>query len=300
MGTIGVTRKGERMTKVLIVGYGRAGKRHAKLLRQFMPTCQIVAVDPVDTDDDVKYADVVDALRDEKNIEIAVIATPPDDHLDSIDRCVSSGVKAIMCEKPLCGFGQLRRARTMQHLKNVCVAYNFRWHSELLRGLTAERNGKNEWIAFSDQYRPPLPKWGHLLDHFGHTADLLTLLAGNLLLHNVTHCTYVLNDGFKTSEVLMIDGHTTGGAPVIIMDIVRTQPVIKRAYIRGPIGELDFREPGDMFTKMWIAFLYAHARNVPFNLNIKEAMYAQELLEEAHLKEVRKEVEVLWNTPAVL
>lgn len=275
--------------KILIVGYGKAGQRHHNLINKLIDNCSVYAVDPVVP---VHYKTIEEALSDLKNIDIAVIASPPDSHLQDIEMCVNAKVKSILCEKPLCGFDQLKKARTMTELKNVMIAYNYRWHPNILSTLTSEvKSEHGKWEFFSDGWRPPLPKWGLLLDHFGHTADLLGILAPKTMIQSCTHIESILNDGYKSGEILIIYGKTIYNRDVSIIDCVRSETKSKRvAYINGPMGRIDLSDPKDMFERMWKSFLLTHRENVPFIVDIKSSLYAQELLEEAKSKLIKREI----------
>lgn len=275
----------------LIVGYGSAGKRHARLLKPLTPSMEITAVDPIVTGPDVQYGDIKDALSAKGYYQLAVIASPPDWHLTHIKMCLDAGVKAILCEKPLCGFGQIKEAKQLVSAP-VMVAYNYRFHPEIIRGLTLKRLYADQWVCLSDSYSAQLPEWGQLLDRLGHTFDSLSLLAGNLIVKKASWITSVLNDGCRTGEVIIVEGQTASGGGFRILDCVRKQPQDKKAYIAGPIGKLDMCGIGDMFEKMWASFFSTWHKKEPFSPNIKDALVAQSLLEETNRIIVKKEINV--------
>ena len=280
--------------KAIIIGYGSAGRRHAKLMRKFVPSVEIVAVDPVVIDPDVLYVNTGECLLKERRFDIAVIATPPNEHLTDIAMCVTAGTKAILCEKPLCGFGQLEQARLFVDLKNVAVALNYRWHPEIKRVLEKGIVKKDvEWVCYSDQQRTKWPAWTIELDHLTHTFDTLCVLAGGqLTIDSAQTLTQVLTDGYRNRQVIRVTGKTFDNNKFMIVDDVHRNEVKKTAWIIGPYGVMDFTKDVDtMFENMWASFLHSMSTDKPFAVNIKEALYSQTLLEEAHRIMVKTEVE---------
>ena len=115
--------------KILLIGYGSIGKRHAKNLMDLGIKPYILT----------KYPDNLDAifLRDieeikDVDIDFCIIATPTARHLDDLKRCLrlSNIPRKILIEKPLeCSY--LRGEK----VKNICkkygidifIAYNMRF-----------------------------------------------------------------------------------------------------------------------------------------------------------------------------
>ncbi len=277
--------------RVLIVGYGRAGRRHASTLRSLVPNISVVAADPFVTDDDVLFPNLDIALKGK--YDFAVICTPPDQHLDNIRMCLDKGIKAIMCEKPVCGLGQIKEAETLQDA-SVMIAHNYLFHQEFVRALAREKKSGKPWQFYSDQQRVNWPEWGLLLDHTSHTFSILNALAGTATIDSAIHLVHKADDGYTVGEAFWIQGRTANGTKVEIADCVRKHPVERKAWANGPCGYLDFSSVGDMFDKMWLSFLHTLVIRGKFAINIKEALPAQRLIEDTNRVLIRKETE--WGT----
>ncbi len=278
--------------KALIVGYGRAGRRHSVTLRKVSPNIQISIIDPYVMDKDVAFFDLEVALK--YKYDFAVICTPPDQHVKGIHACLDSGIKAIMCEKPVCGIGQIKEAEALQDAP-VMVSLNYRYHSELIGALTREKQPGKTWQFYSDQQRIEWPKWEIFLDHLGHTYDLLYILSGEgAIIDSAIQLVHKADDGYTVGEALWIQGRTANGTKVEIADCVRKHPVERKAWVNGPCGYLDFSNVGDMFDKMWLSFLHTLVIHGKFAINIKEALPAQRLIEDTNRILVRKDTP--WGT----
>ncbi len=277
--------------KALIVGYGRAGRRHAVTLRKVSPNIQISIIDPYVMDKDVAFFDLEMALK--YKYDFAVICTPPDRHIKGIHACLDSGIKAIMCEKPVCGIGQIKEAEKLQDAP-VMVSHNYLFHQELVRALARERKPGKTWQFYSDQQRVDWPEWGLLLDHLSHTYSILNALAGTATIDSAIQLIHKADDGYTVGEAFWIQGRTANGTKVEIADCVRKHPVERKAWANGPCGYLDFSSVGDMFDKMWLSFLHTLVTQGKFTINIKEALVAQCLIEDTNRVLIRKETE--WGT----
>jgi len=277
--------------KAVIVGYGSAGKRHARILRELVPYIDLVAVDPVVADSDVRYNTLDECLHCEKDFDIAIIATPPDQHLNGILVCKLRGVKAVLCEKPLCEIGQLGDAKILKDIKNVAVAYNYRFHFETKRSLIQDMKPGVEWVCYSEQQRKNWPKWGIFEDHCCHTLDLLCLISGgHLRVESAIDATQILSDGFRLRELIKISGRTGNNTRFTIIESVYKSETKRLAWIAGPTGYLDFtKNVEDMFVTQMKSFLYCFAQNKPFLPGITEAIHTQQLLEDTNRIMVRQE-----------
>jgi myo-inositol 2-dehydrogenase / D-chiro-inositol 1-dehydrogenase len=91
--------------KVAVIGVGRMGLLHAKLLRQMPEVKKLLIVDL----DDARAQTVADQLEGEavadpidaiERTDVAVIAVPPDAHANLVRAAVDRG-RPVLCEKPL-------------------------------------------------------------------------------------------------------------------------------------------------------------------------------------------------------
>ena len=151
--------------QILIVGFGRAGKRHAKLLNSMGVTTGIFDIHPINYDDidDIYgeyrppiYDDFLEAVRD-GIWNVAVIATPPSTHLHYIKGCLARDMW-VSCEKPLCGFGQIAEAQRILwnpdlDTDKVQTQHNYRYNPDLLEPDRTLVSGNHAWQFVSYQYR---------------------------------------------------------------------------------------------------------------------------------------------------
>ena len=277
--------------RALIVGYGRAGRRHAKILKSLISDIQIVVVDPFAVEDDASYMDIQSAFS--LKCDFAVICTPPDQHLADIRACLNADIKYIMCEKPVCGLEQLKEAEKMQDVP-VMIAYNYRYHSALELALKKEKQRGKTWQFYSDQQRVEWPSWGFLIDHLGHTFDILTALDEPACIESAIQLTHRADDGYKIGEALWVQGKTANGTKVEIADCVRKHFVQRAAWINGPFGYMDMSQPGKMFENMWISFLHSMVTRKRFAITIEDALPAQRMIEDTARVLVRKDTQ--WGT----
>jgi predicted dehydrogenase len=122
------------------------------------------------------------ALDSGSHFDLAVIATPPDLHLAQIRQCLDTDLP-VLCEKPLCGLGQLDQAKALlnhPHADKVMVAYNYRFHPKL-QGV---RRIPTYFTCWQDRV---LPEWGLLLDHCSHDLDILRQLCGEIEIKKAEH-----------------------------------------------------------------------------------------------------------------
>lgn len=264
---------------VIIVGYGSAGKRHELAARE--RHLSVVTVDP----DHSRHAlmfDYVHAFRAFKP-QMVVVATPPDSHLEVIEAALQV-TPYVLCEKPLCGHGQLGWAQAIideyPHQK-VNVAYNYRYH----RGLTEFLKGNHEFEQYSlvgIQHRKVKPRWGYLLDHVSHDVDIIRLMAkDNLMVVNSVHTTN--SDG----EEWNVYGEFGDGHAFYISDQIKNKPTERVAGVvcvgRGETGvfvELD-ADPM-MYEKMWDHFIAASDTDGEVDISMSDALVTQKILEKIY------------------
>tara|TARA_B100000674_G_scaffold484635_1_gene490284 strand:- start:16 stop:957 length:942 start_codon:yes stop_codon:yes gene_type:complete len=95
--------------KIILFGIGYWGKNHLRELSNNDKVTSLVVVDPFFesyTDLMNKYSDVKfyhsfsDALAENKNIDGAVIATPPSTHFEITKKCLKNGIH-VLVEKPM-------------------------------------------------------------------------------------------------------------------------------------------------------------------------------------------------------
>lgn len=260
------------MSLCLIIGYGRAGKRHAKHAEE--NGLEVITVDPVSFPADGRRfftslgAGLSIAARQES---IAVIATPPALHLSQLRACLDAGIPRVLVEKPLCDLGQLEEAKALPHDAPVMVAYNYAFHPAIVNAEFRPTQGWSAgWHLECEQHREETPEWGYLLDHVSHDLQILNRLAGPLRVLKAEH---------KTGEKLeqwSLQGLTGDGTFWSLSEIVAQYPVKRKARLYSPRGRLDLYRSEEMYAAMWHAFLAGER-----DPGLGESLAVQELLEEA-------------------
>jgi len=254
----------------LIVGAGRAGKRHAETLYNLGIACWLI-----DSDPSIKphSATLEEGLSHFKP-DFVVIATPPSIHLEQIEQCIEADVP-VLCEKPLCGIGQLERAKALPKDAKVAVAYNYRFHPTLNKAWELPNRLNFGWTCLSSQHRDSLPEWGIILDHLGHTFDMLLWLGGQISLFSA------VVEKTEESETVYVSGKLWH-KPLNIVDRVNFGPSDKTACIICPRGYIGIPPSEKMFESMWKNFLNnVEGVGLPYYPNVATSIRVQELLEEA-------------------
>lgn len=162
--------------EALVLGYGSAGKRHYKGLTRL--GYKVTACDPYKERawyPRVRFYDPEKALAS-RYWDLVVIASPPNQHLEQIKMACDQGLR-VLCEKPLCDFGQEQRAQEIvtRYQSQVMMAYNYRFHSAfwLMNARYFKHARQPTWQIVSRQQRKVWPEWGFVLDHLAHAVDML-------------------------------------------------------------------------------------------------------------------------------
>lgn len=246
-GIIPVPMKYKQDTKVLIIGNGRAGKRHAKHAKQL--GLEIITCDPYQPAD---YRNWFHALSVE-NITHAVIASPPKMHLSQITGCLRNKVK-VLCEKPLCDNGQLNTNtisvinELIQNQQPVMVAYNWLYNDAVIN-YKLDTTKHSYYHLYAEQARE-LPEWGLAYDHLGHDFSIMTKITGGIdCIKSVDH----IIDEKEELEAYHIEGLTTAGIKFIIDERVYSP---KRKIARFAKINNTLLYPDEyMFLNMWHNFM---------------------------------------------
>lgn len=270
------------MMRGLIVGFGRAGKRHSKLLGKLK--IDFVTIDPVEPSFSAfemydlalpvkHYSDFNVALSKSGAFDFAVICTPPALHLAQIRQCLDAGLP-VLCEKPLCGLGQLAEAEALLQYPNagkVMVGYNWRFHPEVIKLRNIPDDAGVKWTEFDFcQYRPSLPDWGLLLDHCSHDLDIFSFITKSI--PAIVEAEYSETQVYKIWEITLKNG--------FIREYVsndENEPrsgQIRTYYGNGSIGIMNLQPDPAMYTAMWEAFLSGQ-----YAPGLEEAIETQRLLE---------------------
>ena len=174
--------------KVLVIGYGSIGQRHARILSEL--ECSVAVVSSRKIDWNPRYACINDALED-FDPGYVVIANKTSEHGETLRKLGKAGFKGIvLVEKPL--FSKVENA-DVKGFKKVIVGYNLRFHPLILklrklltgkRILTAQTYvGKNlaAWrpgVDYRKSYSAFYDRGGGVLRDLSHELDYMNWLLG--------------------------------------------------------------------------------------------------------------------------
>lgn len=270
------------MLKGLIIGYGRAGQRHGRLLDD-------LGIDWVYCDPNIEQPpgtgriswEVITESVEAKQLRLfynfVVICTPPRFHLGHTKLFLEAGLP-VLCEKPLCDIGQLSEAeKLLEHPLSgqVMIAHNFRFHPALIQA----RGKVPQWMTcYQDR---ELPDWGLLLDHCSHDLDILRFLCGEVSIQSVRYYPTgsFAHDARRQMWEIMVKVH---GLPdwqqqtIRLRESVGTYPDRKAKLEYEDGAELDIDPGPAMFKAMWDSFLSGR-----YEPGLEEAIKTQRLLEDA-------------------
>jgi len=185
--------------KVLVVGYGSIGARHARLLTEL--GCHTAVVSKRKLDFPVTFNDLAVALETESP-EYVVIANETNRHQNTLSTLVKHDYKGIiLIEKPL--FNQYVELPP-HSFKNVFVAYNLRFHPAIQRlKMLLEHESILSALVYVGQY---LPDWRPTTDYrvcYSASAE-----QGGGVLRDLSHeLDYLIWMLGKWKSVTAIGGH---------------------------------------------------------------------------------------------
>lgn len=249
------------MSNVLIIGNGKAGQRHARTAMEF--GLQVSTSDPYAP---ATYPDWRQALQD-RSWDCAVIASPPDCHLEQIWECANANIPTL-CEKPLCGIGQGYDFDFGPFEDKLYIAYNYAFHPGLRTWLarSVDISRRADFHLSAEQSRP-IPPWGMLLDNISHDLFIISMITSG-----IKEIVYAKRSAMNAGESWFIMGHTNMGG-FSISDSIFKSPCERVAYIESPFGKVDIDADSSMFTLMWDNFLAGRETR-----NLKSAKAVQKLL----------------------
>lgn len=209
------------MKRVIVIGYGGQGAWHCRQILQsdVVTLAGVYDIDPekqkkASMDGMKVYESLTEAYRDEK-IEIVVVATPNDSHLELVKQALEAG-KNVICEKPAemsaAAVEQMIRAADKNE-KLFTVHHNRRWDIDFLAMKEIAQEGKigkiirlesrihgsrgipSDWRCIKEKGGGMLLDWGvHLIDQI---LQIMTEDRVVRLCCNMTHITGTeVDDGF--------------------------------------------------------------------------------------------------------
>lgn len=254
------------LERILIVGLGSIGARHARLARELMPRAQIAVLRrqvgqlPSELGVDLCFANLDDALRFKP--QAAVIASPATHHMDIAIPLAQAGIH-LLVEKPIAasieGVSDLIEICRLKNLV-VMTGYNLRFFSSLQQFrelLKAKRVGRVLSVrAEIGQY---LPSWRPGADYRQGVSAKAALGGGALLelSHDIDYLRWLFGevewvsaiqrkqsnleiDVEDTAHIVLGFASETGEVPVIAalnMDLIR-HDVTRCCTVIGELGTL--------------------------------------------------------------
>ena len=177
--------------KVLVVGYGSIGKRHARILEGLGLEVAVVSQQSL-SDEYVKFSDIGFAVSEWKP-EYIIIANQTDKHCYTMESLIKGGFRGkVLIEKPL--FDKIQNVST-HSFSDLIVAYNLRLHPFLkkIKHILAHKNKTifsanisvgsylPDWRQNSDytkSYSASKEKGGGVLRDLSHELDYVQWFFG--------------------------------------------------------------------------------------------------------------------------
>jgi len=257
---------------VLILGYGRAGQRHAASAKVLGLSAR--TVDPYSRQKPT-YLDRSHIAVDPGYFDLAVIATPPAQHFDDLEYLVREiKPRAILLEKPVCDFGQVFDvADSFPNSSPIIVAFNWRYHP-ILRNLPKLDKGKVELSSMRN--RMPPPSWGILLDHLAHSIDIVSQVAGKLVPETFTLAQTVQSVGWT------LDGKSESGVDFEISETVWIGGTKHEEETIFRVNNNFFNIAPDptMFQELWRDFVACARGEIPNPIPLEAGLDAQLIIED--------------------
>ena len=238
--------------RVLVIGQGSIGQRHARVLSDQL-SCTVEVVTKAVNSPWTRYSSL-ESVGDLSRFDYFVIATETVKHraqLAAIDAAVAN--RRILVEKPL--FADCSDTDTISGRNAVWVGYNLRFHPMIMhvKRLIASRRvfvvnvQAGEYMPwwrkgadYRTSYSATRDLGGGVARDLSHEIDYVTWLFGSLEAVTGIAGTFS-NLGIDSDDVCLITGRTKGGAAVSIgIDYLDMLPVrVLRIHAEGMTIEAD-------------------------------------------------------------
>lgn len=228
------------VTRILIVGYGSIGRRHARNLSALgLRALSVCEPDPsrrAAAQEDLcgpVFADLEAALDDPP--DVVFVCTPPASHISVALEAAQRGCH-LFIEKPLCdrldGVDRLEDEVRPRNLITM-VGCNLRFHPTLrkVKDLLEER-AVGRPVAIRAEVGQYLPDW-HPWEDYRRLYSTRRVEGGGVILDSIHELDYVRWMMGEVSAVACIAGHLTA----LEMDTEDTAAVLLR-FASGAIGEV--------------------------------------------------------------
>lgn len=183
------------------------------------------------------FADMDGLINGGVEFDAAVISAPTSEHISILRRLLNTGVKGVMCEKPICGcwressdivaaYGRAGRV--------LAVNYPRRWNPVIVD--LKERLAGGEWGALQSVVGH---YGGGLINNGSHMLDLLSFLFGEVAPLSVSGVRPLSGDDFSCDVLMTVGGDAAGS--MIAFDARHYGMFEMSAYLeRGAFSLEDF------------------------------------------------------------
>ena len=183
------------MKKILIIGYGSIGKRHAENIKQITSNNAKIIICRLSNNKKIKNYTTVFSLKEAFNnhIDVAIVATPASTHISIAIQCVKNNIP-VFIEKPISN--TLQNTNKLLHIskKNniiVMVGCNMRFHPGLIKVHSLLKQKKiGKVISIIAQVGQYLPDWRHGIP-YTKTSSAQKQLGGGVILDLIHELDYL-------------------------------------------------------------------------------------------------------------
>jgi len=197
--------------RLLIVGFGSIGKRHARVVRKILPRVEIIVLRHQSCDDTLNY-DIYHCVTSFKDAiklkpQLAVIANPATYHLNISLLLANAGVH-LFIEKPISnsakGISSLIKVCKKKNLK-LMIGYNLRFLNSLqkFRKFIISK-ALGEALSVRAEIGQYLPSWRPNFD-YQNSVSAKKELGGGVLLelsHDIDYLTWLFGDIIWVNGIL--------------------------------------------------------------------------------------------------
>jgi len=171
--------------KIVVIGNGSIGMRHANNLLRMKHDVLVIDSDPAKT--------TAKALINKlKGHDAAIICVPTTQHLSVLEKCISEGLPTYI-EKPLGHYTQMTQWQKLSQRKDlpiIMVGYQLRFHQDIQQCI--KTHGKNSISSGQLKIFCNMSRWkgqsakGNFLLEMSHEIDLAMYLGAGALTSSVS------------------------------------------------------------------------------------------------------------------
>ena len=169
--------------RVLVIGNGSIGMRHANNLLRMKHSVVVIDSDPAKTTSKA-------LIKKLKGHDAAVICVPTTHHLSVLEKCISEGLPTYL-EKPLGHYTQMTQWQKLSERKDlpiIMVGYQLRFHKDIKQYIKTHgkrlMSGQLKIFCNMSQWKGQSAK-GNFLSEMSHEIDLAMYLGASALTTSV-------------------------------------------------------------------------------------------------------------------